>query len=77
MTTAPTYTRRPRNRTEGGVARWRQPSRPQQRLKRRAKASAAAAKRPPRLARVFDPARARAKAAGARGLRPPCARARR
>ena len=30
ITTAPTYTRRPRNRTDGGVARRRHPRRPQQ-----------------------------------------------
>src|SRR5450432_3831000 len=47
-TTAPTYTRRPRKRTEGGMARRRHPSRPQQRLKRRSNASAAAASSPPR-----------------------------
>ena len=48
ITTAPTYTRRPRNRTDGGVARWRHPSRPQHRLKRRPNASAATAISPPR-----------------------------
>jgi hypothetical protein len=47
-TIAPMYTRRPRNRTDGGVARWRHPSRPQHRLKRRPIASAAIASSPPR-----------------------------
>ena len=34
MTTAPRYTLRPRNRTDGGVTRFRQPSRAQQKLRR-------------------------------------------
>jgi hypothetical protein len=48
ITTAPTYTRRPRNRTDGGVARRRHPSRPQQRLNLRWKLSATLPIRPPR-----------------------------
>src|SRR5262245_54451590 len=44
----PTYTLRPRNRTDGGVERFRHPSRPQQRLKRRATPSTLAASTPPR-----------------------------
>jgi hypothetical protein len=48
ITTAPTYTRRPKNRTDGGVARRRHPSLPQQRLKRRTHPSAAPAICPPR-----------------------------
>ena len=74
ITTAPTYTRRPRNRTDGGVARWRHPSRPQQRLKRRrerlgrhGQQSAA------RLARVV-PAMQRAPAVPARLRAPPAPR---
>jgi hypothetical protein len=41
ITTAPRYTRRPKNRTDGGVLRRRHPSRPQQRLNRRRKLSPA------------------------------------
>jgi hypothetical protein len=48
MMTAPRYTRRPRNRSDGGVARLRQPSRPQQRLNRVTNASPAGAISAPR-----------------------------
>ena len=48
ITTAPRYTRRPRKRSDGGVARLRQPSRPQQRLKRVTNSSPAAAISAPR-----------------------------
>src|SRR5208282_2843238 len=48
ITTAPTYTRRPRKRNDGGMARRRQPSRPQHRLKRRPSPSPATPSSPPR-----------------------------
>src|SRR5271170_6249412 len=47
-TTAPRYTRRPRNRSDGGVARLRQPSRPQHKLNRRTNSSPACAISAPR-----------------------------
>lgn len=47
-TTTPRYTRRPRNRTDGGVARLRQPSRLQQRLNRRENAPVISANAPQR-----------------------------
>jgi hypothetical protein len=48
ITAALAYTRRPRNRTDGGVARRRHPSSLQHRLKRRRNVSAARAITPPR-----------------------------